>query len=56
VLGNDSEALEGLRRSEVKLQDYADGRGLILREEHPWPGYAARAAATTASRVSASSR
>ncbi len=39
MLGADAEALEGLRRSEAKLREYADGRGLILREEHPYPGY-----------------
>ena len=39
VFGDDAEAFEGLRRSETALQAYADERGLVLREEQPWPGY-----------------
>jgi len=39
MFGDDSEALEGLQRSQAALQDYADANGLTLREEQPWPGY-----------------
>ena len=39
MLGDDSEALEGLRRSEEKLRAYAASRNLVLREEQPYPGY-----------------
>lgn len=39
MLGDDGEALEGLRRSEGALREYANAHGLILREEQPWPGY-----------------
>ena len=37
--GGDGQALEDLRRSEAALREYADSRGLVLREEQPWPGY-----------------
>lgn len=36
---SEAEALEGLRRSEAKLRAYGERRGLVLREESPWPGY-----------------
>ncbi|MEO7197185.1 MAG: hypothetical protein ABIZ50_01795, partial [Solirubrobacterales bacterium] len=39
MFGDDAEALEGLRRSEERLRAYAASRQLVLREEHPWPGY-----------------
>lgn len=39
MLGDDADALEGLRRSEAALREFADARGLVLREEQPWPGY-----------------
>ena len=39
MFGDDSGALEGLRRSEEKLRAYAVSRGLALREDQPWPGY-----------------
>lgn len=39
MFGDESEALEGIRRSESALQAYADANGLVLREEQPWPGY-----------------
>lgn len=39
MAGEDSEATEGLRRTEAKLADYAAARDLVLREEQPWPGY-----------------
>ncbi|MGI8461842.1 MAG: hypothetical protein ACR2OC_09460 [Solirubrobacterales bacterium] len=33
------EAIEGLRRTEAMLREYAQSRGLVLRSESPWPGY-----------------
>ncbi len=39
LFGDATEALEGLRRTEAALQEFADARGLVLREEQPWPGY-----------------
>ncbi|MCB0864872.1 MAG: hypothetical protein KDB58_04080 [Solirubrobacterales bacterium] len=36
---SETEALEGLRRSEEKLRAYGAEHGLVLREESPWPGY-----------------
>lgn len=39
MLGDDTKAIEGLRRSEEKLRAYAESRGLVLREEQPYPGY-----------------
>lgn len=39
MYGDESEALEGLRRSEERLGDYARSCGLVLREEQPYPGY-----------------
>ena len=39
MFGDESEALEGLRRSEEKLREYATARNLVLREEQPYPGY-----------------
>lgn len=39
LFGDQAEALEGLRRSEAALQEFADARGLVLREEQPYPGY-----------------
>ena len=35
----ESEAIEGLERSEAILREYAAARGLVLRSESPWPGY-----------------
>ncbi len=40
---SETEALEGLRRSEEKLRAYGAEHGLVLREERlPWPGPAAQ--------------
>lgn len=39
MFGDESEALEGLRRSEAALRDYAAEHDLALREEQPYPGY-----------------
>ena len=39
MIGEESEALAGLRRTEEKLRAYGDEHGLVLREEQPWPGY-----------------
>jgi len=39
VLGDDAEALAGLRRTEEGLRDFAAAHGMVLREEQPWPGY-----------------
>ena len=39
LFGDEAEALEGLRRTEEALREYARARGLVLREEQPWPGY-----------------
>lgn len=36
---SESDAIEGLRRSEEKLRAYGEQHGLVLREESPWPGY-----------------
>jgi hypothetical protein len=34
-----ADALEGLRRSEATLREYASEHGLALTSESPWPGY-----------------
>jgi len=39
LFGDESEAREGLNRTEAALREYAEARGLVLREEQPWPGY-----------------
>lgn len=39
MFGDDSEALEGLHRSEAALAGYAERHDLVLREEQPNPGY-----------------
>ncbi len=36
---DEGDALAGLERSEAALREYAEKRGLVLREEQPWPGY-----------------
>ena len=37
--GDEGQALADLHRTEAALAEYGRSRGLVLREEQPWPGY-----------------